>query len=50
VILAAPSSLPKWKGKRITRSVREWTLVRPAEATPDSQAAARSSIDSRSCR
>lgn len=29
-ILVSPDTLPRWKGKRITRTVREWTLVGPA--------------------
>ncbi len=29
-ILVADDAIPKWKGKRITRTVREWTLVSPA--------------------
>lgn len=28
-ILFAPEALPKWKGKRVTRTVREWTLTNP---------------------
>lgn len=30
-ILVAGDAIPKWKGKRITRTVREWTLASPAE-------------------
>ncbi len=30
-ILVAGDAIPKWKGKRITRRVREWTLARPVE-------------------
>jgi hypothetical protein len=33
-VLIAPDALPKWKGKRITRTVREWTLTRPAVRRP----------------
>jgi hypothetical protein len=29
-ILVADDAIPKWRGKRITRTVREWTLARPA--------------------
>lgn len=29
-ILVADDAIPKWKGKRITRTVREWTLASPA--------------------
>lgn len=29
-ILIARDALPKWKGKRLTRTVREWTLTNPA--------------------
>ena len=29
-ILVADHAIPKWKGKRITRTVREWTLAKPA--------------------
>jgi hypothetical protein len=29
-ILVANDAIPKWKGKRITRTVREWTLASPA--------------------
>lgn len=29
-ILIARDAIPQWKGKRITRTVREWTLARPA--------------------
>ncbi len=29
-VLVAHDAIPKWKGKRITRTVREWTLTRPA--------------------
>lgn len=28
-ILVAPDAIPKWKGKRITRTVREWTMPSP---------------------
>lgn len=28
-ILVADDAIPKWKGKRITRTVREWTLASP---------------------
>jgi len=30
-ILIAPDAIPKWKGKRITRTVRVWTLDKPAK-------------------
>jgi DNA-binding Lrp family transcriptional regulator len=30
-IVVADDAIPKWKGKRITRTVREWTLASPAE-------------------
>src|SRR5258706_9422056 len=30
-ILVADDAIPKWKGSRITRTVREWTLASPAE-------------------
>jgi len=33
-ILVAPDAIPKWKGKRITRTVREWTLTRSARRHP----------------
>jgi hypothetical protein len=36
-ILIAGDAIPKWKGKRITRTAREWTLARPA-APPVGQA------------
>ncbi len=29
-ILVADDAIPKWKGKRITRTVRVWALARPA--------------------
>ena len=29
-ILIAREAIPQWKGKRITRTVWEWTLARPA--------------------
>jgi DNA-binding Lrp family transcriptional regulator len=29
-ILVADDAIPKWRGKRITRTVREWTLASPA--------------------
>lgn len=29
-ILVADDAIPKWKGKRITRTVTQWTLARPA--------------------
>jgi len=31
-ILIAPEAIPKWKGKRISRTVWEWTLASPAPA------------------
>jgi len=34
-ILIERDALPKWKGKRITRTVREWTLARPAARHPE---------------
>jgi len=33
-ILVRPDALPKWKGKRITRTAREWTLASPAARRP----------------
>jgi len=33
-ILVAVDAIPKWKGKRITRTVREWTYVGPATRLP----------------
>jgi hypothetical protein len=33
-ILIARDAIPKWKGKRITRTVREWTLAGPAARHP----------------
>jgi DNA-binding Lrp family transcriptional regulator len=33
-ILIARDAIPKWKGKRITRTVREWTYVGPAASYP----------------
>ena len=33
-ILIARDAIPQWKGKRITRTVREWTLARPAARHP----------------
>jgi hypothetical protein len=33
-VLVAPDALPKWKGKRITRTVREWTLTHPPGCQP----------------
>jgi hypothetical protein len=32
--LVRPDDLPKWKGKRITRTAREWTLASPAARRP----------------
>lgn len=29
-VLVSPRALPKWQGKRITRTVREWTIAGPA--------------------
>ena len=33
-VLVSPDALPQWKGKRITRTVREWTLASPAARHP----------------
>lgn len=33
-VLVSPEAIPKWKGKRITRTVREWTLAKPAARHP----------------
>jgi hypothetical protein len=33
-ILIAPEAIPKWKGKRISRTVWEWTRARPAAGHP----------------
>ena len=30
-VLVADDAIPKWKGKRITRTVREWTLTNPEQ-------------------
>ena len=30
-ILIAADAIPKWNGKRITRTIREWTRVKPAK-------------------
>ncbi|HEY2416068.1 MAG TPA: MarR family transcriptional regulator [Pirellulaceae bacterium] len=48
-ILVADGAIPKWKGKRITRTVREWTYVGPAashiaEASDDKAAVYRFKI------
>ena len=34
-ILVASDALPKWKGKRITRTVWEWTRTSPAVSPPE---------------
>jgi len=34
-ILIERDALPKWKGKRITRTVKEWTLAIPAARRPE---------------
>lgn len=34
-VLVAADALPQWKGKRITRTVRAWTLVSPAPRRPE---------------
>jgi hypothetical protein len=31
VVLIVRDKLPKWKGKRITRTITEWTLREPAK-------------------
>lgn len=33
-VLVAPDTLPQWTGKRVTRTVREWTLAGPAASRP----------------
>jgi DNA-binding transcriptional regulator YdaS (Cro superfamily) len=33
-ILIAPEAIPKWNGKRITRTVRVWTMANPAARHP----------------
>ena len=33
-ILVSPDEIPKWKGKRITRTVWEWTRTKPAARHP----------------
>jgi hypothetical protein len=34
-ILIARDAIPQWKGKRITRTVRQWTLTSPAARRPE---------------
>lgn len=43
-VLVSPDALPKWKGKRITRTVREWTLARPAAPHPEQASGGKAAI------
>lgn len=43
-ILIARDALPQWKGKRITRTVREWTLTRPARRRPGSASGGKAAV------
>lgn len=43
-ILVAPGALPKWQGKRITRTVREWTLTSPAARHPGTSSSGKAAV------
>jgi len=43
-VLVAPDAIPKWKGKSITRTVREWTLARPARRRPGQSSGGKAAV------
>lgn len=43
-ILVADDAIPKWKGKRITRTVWEWTLASPAARHPEQASGGKAAV------